>query len=171
MEQQNKWYKQWQFIFFVLVLIVAIILFVGLTQPWNWNCWNCGGTHPNGYNTAREQIQNAVTAYSANQSNNGSLPTFDNTTWNGTCKNLSSPLYIVNINALLASNGGMLRTYLDGIYAGSGTNSDNFNGSVPNSYKGGHYLWIMDQSGTVASICIGNACKAANVSGYQDVWP
>jgi hypothetical protein len=63
-----------------------------------------------------------------------------------------------------------------GVYGSDSAGCDNCGGSITNDSVYGcenssHYLWVMDQYGTVASICIGKGCKAANVSGYQSVWP
>jgi hypothetical protein len=166
---KKKWYKKRALILaVVLILAVASIYIIDMSQgrvygePWL------------AYVASREQIQYAVTNYS--ETHNSSLPTFNNTTWDGTCKNLTAPLYIVNLSQLLTINGGLLRSMPSGVYGSSTPGCDNCGGgnsndSVYDCSSSNHYLWLMDQNGTVESICIGKDCKASNVSGYQGVWP
>ena len=141
-----------------------------------------GTARSTAYSTAREQIQNAVTAYSANTSNAGLTPTAGAATAGWISNNLSGSQSVVDVNKLLVANGGMLRTVPDGIYT-TGSNAatpyaglTNLNTTIPTGYTGGHYLWLMDQYGTVASVCIntstGNPCtNTVGVNGYLNTWP
>ncbi len=56
-------------------------------------------------------------------------------------------------------------------YGQSGEEGTNFyTGNCSNPYKG-HYVWLIDEVGTVCSVCVGDECWANNESGYQGVWP
>ena len=56
-------------------------------------------------------------------------------------------------------------------YGQSGEEGTNFyTGNCSNPYKG-HYVWLIDEVGTVCSVCVGDDCWTNNESGYQGVWP
>ena len=126
------------------------------------------------YGTARTQIQNAVTAYSSN--NSGSFPNGNTTTSASvSAGNCTGTCYIISFAAMNTTNGGMMRIVPDGTYGGTTANADNCGGNNA-SWTGclgtSHYTWIMDQYGSVSSICV-NGCPGgtANVTGYQNIWP
>ena len=162
----------------LLIVIVIIAILAGVI------IMSIGGVFGNAretaYSTARQQIQNAVMAYSANTSNAGQLPKVANATSGWTSNNLTPTQYVVNVTLLLVSNGGMLRQVPDGIYtSGNATYGiSNINlWPAPDGYAGGHYVWLMDQFSTVASICVntssstGNCNAPVGVNGYCGTWP
>jgi len=149
------------FIWLVLTIVfVGVIIYFVATG----SCEKKRDGKSMAYSTAREMIQNAVTAYSAN--NNGSIPTLSGTYTNANCANCS----VVNISAVLYTNGGMLRTCPDGIYLSTSGN-DNCGGNASLGCRNGSsYIWIVNTNGDVFSYCAGAGCKTNN-SGYQGVWP
>lgn len=123
----------------------------------------------NEYNTVKEQIQNAVTAYTANSKHPGQLPILAGTYTNTNC----SSCKMVNMSALLVINGGMLRNCSAGIWQGSGSSDDNCDatgGSINGCSNSNHYIWLVNNYGDVYSYCKGSGCKTNN-SDYQGVWP
>jgi hypothetical protein len=157
---KKKWHKSWTVIVAGLVIIGIIISLLVVWDVGNQygNC--CDSAYP----TAREQMQNAVTAYGA--WHNGSLPILNDTYTNANCSNCS----VINISALLTANGGMLRAVPSGTNLSTSGN-DNCGGNASlGCVNGSHYSWIVDTSGEVFSYCTGVGCTTNN-SGYQGVWP
>jgi hypothetical protein len=156
---KRKWYKNWVnwINIVVLLLFIAFICVIIFLPP------EYQHERPT-YNTPREQIQNAVVDYQANH--NGSLPTLSGTYTNANCSNCG----VINISALLATNGGYLRTAPDCLNLSTNGN-DNCGGNASlGCKKGSHYIWIVDSNGSVYSTCVGKDCTS-NSSGYQGVWP
>jgi hypothetical protein len=157
----KKWYKKRINIFiFVLLLLVCvtITLIVLLRGQPDGNCEN------DAWCTIRNQIQHAVSAYAENHS--GALPTLSGSYTNDNC----SSCHVINISALLVTNGGPLRTVPSGCNL-SAIGNDNCGGNASlGCVNGSHYIWIVDQKGIVYSYCAGYGCPSNN-SGRQGVWP
>jgi hypothetical protein len=166
----KRWYKKYLSEFdknlrrlLVIVVFALILAFICVFIINEWNN-SPSDNRPATYSTAREVIQSAVAAYGS--IHNESLPTLNGTYTNANCSNCS----VVNISALLVINGGMLRTYPDGLKL-SVSGNDNCGGNASLGCRNGSsYIWIVDTQGTVYSYCTGAGCKTNN-SGYQGVWP
>jgi len=140
-----------------------------------------GSAHEAAYNSVHDDVQNAVVAYATD--NNGNFPTIVNSSGNysiddpQTCANC----VLVNISALLTTNGGMLRAVPDGLWDGSEDGSDSNCDDAfmtPAEECLGSYVWVMDTYGNIFSSCQGTDCAASscggggNISGFcDDVWP
>jgi prepilin-type N-terminal cleavage/methylation domain-containing protein len=157
----------------VIIAILAGVIVMAVTGVF-------GGAKSAAYNTEREQLQNAVAAYSAN--NSAAIPyagTGVQSTYNVSANITAGQAYVINVSMLLISQGGMLRSMPTGMYATSTVGMDNCGGGSGNDTaygctSSGHYVWLMDSSGTVYSVCIsggGGTCTAGNTTGYQGVWP
>jgi prepilin-type N-terminal cleavage/methylation domain-containing protein len=135
------------------------------------------------YNSVKDDVQNAVTAYATDHQGNFPINTSSGTVngWSNSSNCTSAaPCYYVNMSALLVSNGGMLRQTPDGTRsvncwlagAAGGTCSD-----------ANHYTWGATATGIVFSRCDTNSPTSgtattctlngvtSNNSGYQGVWP
>lgn len=100
---------------------------------------------------------------------NGSLPVLNGSYSNANC----SSCHVINMSALLAENGGMLRSIPEGTWQGHGANDDNCDSSDGNSTgcsAANNYIWIVDDNGSIYSYCKGAGCKTNN-SGYQGLLP
>jgi hypothetical protein len=146
------------FAILLLVIIAALFLYV-LGSGWH--------EAPNKslpYPYVKDDLQNAVTAYSTDH--NESLPILKGTYTNANCSACS----VINISALLIANGGMLRAAPSGLNLSSSGN-DNCGGNASLGCSNyGSYIWIVDTHGNVFSYCAGTGCETNN-SGYQGVWP
>ena len=157
---KRKWNKNWPGVLFVLFLVCVIAFVIVLSAGGEF-----GHESPNAYPTAREQIQNAVADYS--ETHNKSLPILNGTYTNANCSNC----HVVNMSALLASNGGMLRSMPSGVYASVTDGNDNCGGNTSLGCQSGwSYIWIVNANGDVYSYCVGKGCTSNN-SSYQGVWP
>ena len=161
---KRKWYKGRSTIpLLAFIAIICALVFLVVTKIVSTGSGTDVGRQAP-YNTAREQMQNAVTAYGA--WHNGSLPILNGTYTNANCSNCS----VINISTLLTTNGGMMRMAPDGLNL-SARGNDNCGGNASlGCKKGSHYIWIVDANGDVYSTCVGKDC-ASNNSGYQGVWP
>ena len=129
--------------------------------------YNPAPSNESKYLTVQDQIQNAVTAYAADHE--GAIPTLKGTYSNANC----SSCKMVNMSALLVINNGLLRSCPDGLWKGNSSNDDNCDatgGNISGCSNSNHYIWLVDNYGTVYSYCKGSGCKTNN-SGYQSVWP
>jgi len=117
------------------------------------------------YASVKDDIQNAVVAYATD--NQGSFPMLTGT------YSISghSNCHIVDIDALLTSQGGMLIHVPDGIYSTSGADNDNCDGGASGCSSNNHYVWLIDNYGNVYSKCMGTDCNSNDASGYQGIWP
>ena len=116
------------------------------------------------YSTIKSQLQNAVQDYQ--DKNEGGFPTVNgNVTVNG------SLYHIIDICALLVSNGGKLSYTPGNCVRINGSDNDNCDGGCEGCWEYSHYIWAIDESGNVYSTCIGSDCSAYNTDGYQGVWP
>jgi hypothetical protein len=159
---KRKWYKKWPFIAAGMVIIAIIISFLVVWVVENQYGTCCGGTP--GYAGVRGLIQDAVSAYMSNTS--GALPTLSGTYTNDNC----SSCHVVNMSALLRTNGGVLRQAPISLNL-SASGYDNCGGNASlGCKKGNSYIWIVDTDGSVYSTCVSKDCTTNN-SGYQGVWP
>ena len=148
------------------LLIVSSVACSGKSSGNNDANTNPGSDTPAAYNTAREQIMNAVTAYAATHQGNFSI--LPGTATVAECVDCS----LVDMNALLVSNGGLLRAVPAGTYSTAGMNNDNCDGGASGCLTNNHYVWIINTTtGLVYSKCMGNDCANNNTSGYQGIWP
>jgi len=158
-----KWYKKWQFIIVVILLIAAIGYVLALSLQ-----GQIGTCPPPSYEGIKANIQNAVAAFWSD--NQGSaLPILSDTYTNANCSNCN----VINMSALLIENGGILKDIPDGTWQGPGTTDDNCDSSaahISGCSTSNHYVWLVDTDGRVYSYCMGDDCTANN-SGYQDIWP
>ena len=116
------------------------------------------------YMITLDELQNAAVVYSMDH--DGSLPTLTGNYTNNCCQNCR----VININALLEANGGILHEAPDGLYL-SASGNDNCGGNAIlgcNNYSS--YIWIVNTSGNIFSYCAGSGCTTINAC-YQDVWP
>jgi len=117
------------------------------------------------YNLAYNDLQNAVTAYAAN--NSYVFPTI-----NGTVNISGYDLHIVDICPLLNySEGGMLTAVPGGVASINGSDNDNCDAGCDGCLDTNHYIWAIDEYGYLYSTCVGANCSAQNTDGYQGVWP
>ena len=159
----------------LLIVMVILAILVGVVVMAVGGVF--GSARSSAYNTAREQIQAAVTAYSTNISNAGQYPYNTSTTpfSNANC----SACYVINMSLLTVSGQGMLRELPAGCFLkGAGTAllpNDNCDGGAAGCLDTNHYIWGADTGGSVWSFC-DNASTSAekcltNNSGYQGTWP
>ena len=129
-----------------------------------------GNAKSSAYSTAKEQIQNAVTAYSTNAQNAGALPTL--TAWYNTSD--CTACHVIDMEAMKSDNttaAGMLRQVPDGVfYNGTVNNCANIAGGTAPCKDSNHYVWVVNSNGDIYSACIGAGCTLAT-TGYQNVWP
>ena len=162
----KKWYKRKsnRFDRFALVCLVCLVCAGAYIA---WAATQGTDKYPpraNQYQTTKDLVQKAVTAYAENHS--GTLPTLNGTYTNADC----SQCEILNISALLVKDGGMLRVAPDGLNLSTSGN-DNCGGNASLGCRNGSsYIWIVDSKETVYSYCTGTGCITNN-SDYQGVWP
>ena len=160
---QKKWYRKWQFIIVIVLLIAAIgcVLVLSLQGQ-------IGTSPPPSYNGIQDDIQNAIAQFLAD--NQGvSLPVLSCTYSNANCSDCN----VINMSAMLIENGGILREVPNGTWQGTGAmddNCDSLAGQITGCSASNHYIWLVDTDGRVYSYCTGDDCTSNN-SGYQDVWP
>lgn len=142
------------------ILIYAVYVIVTGNPQTSCICHDSGA-----YGSIKAEVENAVTAYTANSSHPGEIPVLSGTYTNDCCSNCS----VINMSALLTVNGGSMKTMPTGL-ANVSAGYDNCNGSGAACKTTNHYVWIVDINGNVSSTCVGNGCKTNN-SCYQGVWP
>lgn len=148
----------------VLVVIVIIAILAGVIIMSVGGVF--GDAKRSAYNTAREQIQIAFTAYGANASHSGQTAYVAGVSLNNAdCENC----YVIEIDKLLSKNYGMLRQAPDGLALNGSSDNCNTSDTLGACKTDGHYTWIVNSKGDVYSYCVG-ACSDNN-SGYKDVWP
>jgi hypothetical protein len=150
----EKWYKQRSSILMLATAVICGIIALPLIG-WAMNDSAPDMSRQAAYNTAREDIQTAVTNYS--EMHNQALPTLNGTYTTTNC----SGCHVINISALGWAYGMNL----------SASGNDNCGGNASlgcSNYSS--YIWIVDTHGTVYSYCAGAKCTTNN-SGYQGVWP
>ena len=159
----------------LLIVMVILAILVGVVVMAVGGVF--GSAKSSAYNTAREQIQAAVTAYSTNISLAGQYPYNTSTTAfsNANC----SACYIINMSLLTVSGQGMLRELPAGCFQKSAGTAllpnDNCDGGATGCLAANHYIWGADTGGSVWSFC-DNASSStekclSNNSGYQGTWP
>ena len=115
--------------------------------------------------TIKDELLNAVTGYAVQHQ--GSYPYLTGTYSISGC----TDCHIVDIAALLTSNGGMLQAVPYGTYAAAGSNNDNCDGGAYGCSSSNHYIWLIDLYGNIYSKCVGAECSSNDATGYQGVWP
>jgi prepilin-type N-terminal cleavage/methylation domain-containing protein len=151
----------------IVIVILAILIAVIVMEVGGV----FGSAKSSAYNTAREQVQAAVTAYSSNHSYSGQYPynTSDTTFSNTNC----STCYIINMSMLTVPGEGMLRAVPAGCIDRAAL--DNCDGSVGGCLSTNHYVWGANADGSVYSFCDNNSTSTekclTNNSGYQGIWP
>ena len=53
----------------------------------------------------------------------------------------------------------------------SAATHDNCEAGNCNCDPGGHYIWLINSSREIHSVCIGDECESNEADGYQGVWP
>lgn len=132
-----------------------------------------GTAHETAYEAVKPQLQNGVIEYAT--AHNGQLPPV-NGDWN---QDIVTPLGTVNDTAILdicaiIGVDRILRTMPDGCALIEGENNDNCDGDTTpcgGCLTDNHYVWYMDSSGNVYSLCPGTGCTLTDTDGYQGVWP
>ena len=118
------------------------------------------------YDSAREDMQLAVTDWMANASHLG-LPMMANGS-----RLLDSPdgvFRLIDVCRLVSD--GALPAVPAGCINVSGSDNDNCDEGNCSCHDGAHYVWLIDAAASVYSTCIGTNCTAGNADGYQGVWP
>lgn len=160
---RKKWYKKWQFILAAILLMAAIGYVLALSLHGQIvTCPPCGG-----YECVKDEFNTAVGHFGAGHQ--GSLPILNMTYTNANCSNC----HVINMSALLITNGGVFKDVPLGIWEGPATmddNCDSLAGHISGCSASNHYIWIVDTNANVFSYCIGTGCTTNN-SGYQNVWP
>jgi len=139
------------------------------------------GTSKNrAYDVTKDELKNAVADYSTRFSGafpyNASLAGWNTSitlTTGGTVTG-----YIINVSALLVTNGGLLSKAPASVANISGTN-DNCDWGTANycgaSQANSHYIWYQDTYGNIYSLCSnangGTACNATTYDGFQTTYP
>ena len=161
-QEKLKWYEIRRIYLFICILFILLMIagfsVVAFTEPNITTCRECA------YDSAKIELQNAVNDYQ--NKNNGAVPTI-----NGTVTVNGSLCHIIDICALLVSEGGKLNQVPDGYISINGSDNDNCDAGCTGCWEYSHYIWAVDDEGDVYSTCIGDYCNASGVDGYQDVWP
>lgn len=131
-----------------------------------------GTAHESAYESVKPQLQNGVIEYATDH--NGNLPP----TIAGSSTSIKIALggnvtaEILDICQIIGGDR-IIRTMPDGCYEGVGAGDDNCDGVAPctGCFAVNHYIWYMDSSGNVYSLCAGGDCTLTDTDGYQDVWP
>jgi len=141
------------------------------------------------YNTIKPQIQNAVTAWMVDH--NGERPYRTTVNWTVTTEAGDT---VDNCSAIdiccIVGTGELLRTVPDGCFGNESVDTSNFWNASDGGYTGctnpnsgeGHYVWVIDKTGNVYSICDmskdGTFAGTDLVDGFhnettydQDYWP
>jgi hypothetical protein len=120
--------------------------------------------HETAYNGVHEELHIAVADYM--DRHDGALPVVGgNVSVNGTS------YQIIDICALLKSNGGELHTILNGCAVVNGSGNDNCDAGCSGCEGNHSYIWAVDADGGIHSACVGSNCSAQYTDGYQQVWP
>jgi len=120
------------------------------------------------YDTIKPQIQNGVTAYSTDH--NGDLPSDvgagqQYTVYTEAGEDIDG-CYVFDL-CLVVGSGKLLRQVPDGCYDGAAGINNFANGPCLPTQPGlGHYIWVIDQTGNVYSICDMDLLGYANESAY-----
>ena len=160
-QRKPKWYEIRPIYQFTFIIVILLIL-AGV-------CVMAAGGHPTPsaesfYHRAKTELQNAVQNYQ--NKNNGVLPTI-----NGTVTVNGSLCHIIDICALLVSEGGKLNQVPDGYISINGSDNDNCDAGCGGCNTAYSYIWAVDNNGDVYSTCVGKYCNASGVDGFQDAWP
>jgi hypothetical protein len=155
--------RKWAFYGLAILSLPILAILVGVVVMAVGGVY---GTNPQAaYNVVQDDIQNAVTGYATDHQGNWPILNY--------AYNISGCTMcpIIDIDALLTSNGGMLRNVPAGICSIYGAHNDNCDGGAYGCSSSNHYVWVIDNYGNVYSFCVGNDCNSNDASGYQGVWP
>jgi hypothetical protein len=131
-------------------------------QPLTVSMCDFQASYQASYNSDKNNIQTALTAYTA--SHNGSLPLTNNA---AQLYFPSGTYQIINICALIGPGD-----LLDEVPASCiDFSSDNCVANTCTCKQNAHYVWLMDGVGNVLSNCIGSDCDTNLTDGYQGIWP
>jgi hypothetical protein len=166
MEEQGKPAKIWHIKRSSMInLAITVIVIGGIVALFTISIGGPGPRSPQAaYNIIKEEVQEAVNEY---QANNSALLS----TLNGTVAINGSVYRILDVCSLLRSQGGWLRAVPDGIWSGNGSADDNCDSGCGGCSEYSHYIWAVDGNVSVHSTCVGSSCKANGQDGYQGVWP
>lgn len=140
-------------------------------REWDSNRYHQRPTDPlimeQSYDTERMIVHNMVNTYIV--AHNGELPPhygtidilFSDKVTHGVCD-------IIDICSIV---GYYLQRVPEGCYGESGEVNTNFYSGNCENPSEGHYIWLIDSSGSVYSTCVGEDCNANNEDGYQGVYP
>jgi len=146
-----------------LVVIVILAILIGVIIITVGGVF--GEAKDSAYKESKDQIQRAVTAYTATKAS--LLPILPGQYTNDDCNDCN----VIDINVLLRINDGLLRQAPTGLNL-SADGNDNCGGNASLGCKtGGSYIWIVNNDGTVFSYCTKPGTGGSNNSGYQNVWP
>jgi hypothetical protein len=122
--------------------------------------------HDAAYKVTKNDLQTAMKAYQSK--NNGELPTIK-----GTVTINTSDYQIIDICTLLLSEDWTQGDFPDGCISINGSDNDNCDRGCEGCHATWHYIWMVDDQGTIYSKCIGEDCEANNEDGYQgyNSWP
>jgi hypothetical protein len=151
-------------IIILLLLVLAYTFSINIPAKIDYNSCNSHCTGDCAYTFVRADLESAVLDHVA--SHNGTFPTLNSTYSNNCCQNCS----VINISALLAANGGMLREAPDCLNLSASGNDNCGGNSSLGCNKDGSYIWLIDDSYSVASYCAGVGCVTNN-TGLQGIWP
>lgn len=142
----------------ILAILTGFFTLVGLVSISNAFNEPRGEAPESAYNTAREEVQNAVIGYAAKHE--GKLPPSVGTV---TLIDPAGTYDIIDICSIIG-RGKLLRKVPEGI------NKSNC-GAGSCTCPDGNYIWLMESNGNVYSTCVSAECKAPNKDGFQGVWP
>lgn len=128
-----------------------------------------GSAHKAAYAAVHDDLQNATVAYATDH--NGQFPKLaGNYSVTGPGTDRCNTCSVLNLSALLTSNGGMLRKMPDGLYSTNASGTDNCNGGGTPCLTTSHYVWIIDTFGNLYSVC--PLCTNSSLNGFiVDYWP
>jgi hypothetical protein len=146
-----RWLANWRSV----TWLVVILALIGAAYYWGFFRAEVGTT-AGSYDTAKSDIQQAVTSYRSGHE--GHLPVLNRTvTVDGEMHHL--------IDMCVLAYGG---EFLADVPAGC---------AYDNCVTGrctcteGSYIWTVDEGGNVSSTCVALNCEAYQSDGYQGVWP
>jgi prepilin-type N-terminal cleavage/methylation domain-containing protein len=127
-----------------------------------------GTTKDRAYQVTKDELKNAVAQYASDHA--GDLPYLNESV--ATINSSGTTADIIDVGELLIAQNGLLAQVPDScteIASGNNDNCDGTNGGTCNTEA--HYVWGMDDAGSIYSVCIG--CTGwVNTDGYADnVYP
>jgi hypothetical protein len=140
----------------LILCIIAFVIYSAIGAQYGTSC--------EGYRCYEDKILDAVQDYQ--HKNDGALPVVNATV------NISGYDYqIIDICALLTSAGGILSEVPVGLASVDSPNDDNCDAGCEGCHADFHYIWAVDEEGSVYSACVGANCSEYNRDDFQGVWP